>query len=278
MVRIILYFTGANATFRANKINQLAAYAPFPFQLSIFSGVIATGVMNAEEGRLIMTKTYENVTIPGSPTYTYGHLLYGGDAIAFSTGTKDVSGAYPITNSITFSGAGITFGGPSCVSTFNGSSLVVNSPATITDRINLWSASNPVLDIQNSLRITTSNGAFQIAKIDGGNILWNAPLRIQPNTATVLVSATVARHLAQGGFTAPTSGTDWWLSFDITNKGFTSKPNWGMGQAIEDSMYSVAYRDDASTTTTAYFMVRKRSGAAWAGELVWVKTILELIA
>lgn len=150
----------------------------------------------------------------------------------------------------------------------------------VKDRLNLWGtgSTNPKLDITNSLFITTSDGAYQIAKIDGGNIQWNAPLRIQRNTATVDCSALVVQHEVAGSYVAASTATTQTLSIDITNRGFTTAPNHGFGQARDDAQYSIAYQNNLSSTTAAVYHIKKRSGAAFTvGEVVVYYTTTKTI-
>lgn len=272
------------------KTNYSTSYVPFRvFGQASSAGTLTLGY-NAGSRTSTISTSATNTTFTDSLGFSFS-----GGAVSFSNNVSS-GGTGTFTTTLTVGGIasgngtlrvgynnGARYGtivtDANATTIYDATLVKFTSPKTqVMDRLNLWAsgASWVRLDIQNTLAITTSDAANNLIFIDEGNTKIANGFRVQNGAATQNVSRAITSHKITSGWNAPAVATSFNITIDISALAFTATPKWGMAQALDDITYSVTYRDDQSTSSSAVFQVKKRSGGNFAvGETVWAKLFLE---
>jgi hypothetical protein len=118
---------------------------------------------------------------------------------------------------------------------------------------NYWGIPGPTLMRQNASAVSITGGTASLASVTASTARA-ASLVVAPAAATN-PRAQVAIYAGSDVNTFPGGAATYDLDVDITNRGFTAKPDWGLIQVYDTNFLGVYDFDNGSTITVARFVI-----------------------
>ena len=128
-----------------------------------------------------------------------------------------------------------------------------------------WGIPAGTMISQNANAVAISGGTATLTSvtISGGSATLStaraASLIVAPAAATSL-RAQLALYAGSDVFNFTASSGSYDLDVDITNRGFTAKPDWGLIQIYDTNYLGVYDFDNGSSSTNARFVIYSRDG------------------
>jgi len=127
-----------------------------------------------------------------------------------------------------------------------------------TNLITYWGIPGPTLMRQDASAVAISGGTASLTSVTASTARA-ASLIVAPAAATS-PRAQLALYAGSDVFNFTVSSGNFDLDVDITNRGFTAKPDWGLIQIYDTNYLGVYDFDTGSTITVARFVIYSRDG------------------